>query len=246
MTARRESPLGDDWIPTHQCNTELRMEILSDLPFFRPLAQEAISRINRQFVERGYEAGDFIYMAGRKAQRLFVVADGYVKLMRHTLRGKDVMLDILAQGEFFGSIASANSDSYPETAQAQTPVCTLSISSSAFRAILEEHPTTALKVMDTMAARLQEAQEMVRQLSAYSVEQRIAHVLLRLGNKAGEDREMGRLIRLPLSRSDLASLAGTTPATTSRVMSAWQEQEVIQSGRKWIAIQDQAFLSSLE
>mgnify|MGYP006301696653 CR=1 FL=1 len=245
MNTRRESPLSEDWIPSHECSLDLRLEILGSLPFFNQLPEDEIIKINRTFLERGYEAGEMVYLSGSRGERFYVVADGYVKLLRHTLDGKDIMLDILKQGEFFGSLAPVEGGTYQETAQAQTPVCTLSIAREDFRNLLETHPAVALKVMDNMAHRLQEAHERVRQLSAYTVEQRIAYALLKLAEKAGERREIGRLIQLPLSRADLAALTGTTPETASRVMSSLQERGAVRSGRRWVAVYDQNYLASL-
>jgi len=245
MSTHRESPLSEDWIPSHQCSLDLRLEILGNLPFFNQLPEEEIPDINHAFVERGYEAGEMIYLSGSRGERFYVVADGYVKLTRHTLDGKEIMLDILKQGEFFGSLAPVKGGTYPETAQAQTPVCTLSIAREYFRDVLETHPKVALEMMDTMARRLQEAHERVRQLSAYTVEQRIAYALLKLAEKAGERSDLGRLIQLPLSRADLAALTGTTPETASRVMSSLQEEGAVRSGRKWVAVSNEDYLASL-
>lgn len=245
MNTRRESPLSADWIPRHKCSLDLRLEILSSLPFFNQLPEDEIAKINRAFVERGYEAEEVIYLSGSRGERFYVVADGYVKLIRYTLDGKEIMLDILKQGEFFGSLAPVEGGTYQENAQAQTPVCTLSIARKDFRNLLETHPAVALRVMDTMARRLQEAHERVRQLSAYTVEQRIAYALFKLAEKAGEQSDLGRLIQLPLSRADLAALTGTTPETASRVMSSLQERGAVRSGRRWVAVSDQNYLASL-
>ena len=227
------------------CDLELRLYILSRLPFFSGLPASTIREVNPLFTERGYTRGEVIYFEKSPANRLYVVADGNIKLMRHTLSGKDVMLDILDQGEFFGSLTQTEADTYAETAQAHTPVCTLSIEGSNFRQILNHHPPVAIKVMGIMAQRLRESQEMVRLLSTSSVEQRIAHVLLKLGDKLGETDDNGLLIQLPLGRGDLAELSGTTTETASRVMSQLQKEGLIRTGRRWVAIMDQPGLAAL-
>ncbi len=239
---RRKIPLDDDHIEPHMCDLDLRLYIIGRLPFFKELPLESILEINTHFTERGYTPGEMIYYEGEPAERLYVVADGYVKLMRHTRSGKDVMLDILEQGEFFGSLAHTESNEYAETAHAHTPVCALSIEGGDFRQVLNNHPQVALKVVDIMATRLQEAHEMVRLLSVSSVEQRLAHVLLKLGDKLGEPEDEGLLIQMPLGRTDLAELTGTTTETASRVMSQFQKDGLIQTGRKWVAITDKARL----
>lgn len=227
------------------CDLELRLYILGRLPFFSGLPDSTIRDINALFTERGYAVGEIIYFEKSPASRLYVVADGYVKLMHHTLSGKDVMLDVLNQGEFFGSLTHTEDDTNSETAHAHTPVCTLSIEGGDFRQILSHHPPVAIKVMEIMAQRLREAHEMVRLLSVSSVEQRLAHVLLKLGDKLGETDDVGLLIQLPMGRGDLAELTGTTTETASRVMSQFQKEGLIRTGRRWVAITDEPGLAAL-
>jgi CRP-like cAMP-binding protein len=78
----------------------------------------------------------------------------------------------------------------------------------------------------------------IKQLSAYTVDQRIAATLVRLANKLGEQKQKGVLIQLPFSRQDLAAMTGTTVETVSRVMSRFAEQGLISTGRKWVSLND--------
>jgi CRP-like cAMP-binding protein len=245
MSSRRKSPLDLEPIQPHMCSVELRLEILSQLPFFDGLPKIAIININQRFVERGFIAGETIYFAGDPAGHLYVVADGKIKLLRHSSSGKDVLLDLLTLGEFFGSLSSLEDDRYPDTAQAQTAACVLSIRSEGFRGILDEYPQAALKVLDITAERLKSAHETIRQLSAFPVEKRIAHTLLKLAGKIGRKDAVGLLIEVPLSRDDLAEMAGTTTETASRIMSQFQKDGLVESGRQWVAIKDLRRLADL-
>lgn len=245
MPTRRKSPLKIEVTGSHMCSVDLRLKILGRLPFFQDLPDAALEEINQSFHEIGYTGGEIICFAGDPAERLFVVADGRVKLVRHTTAGKDVLLDMLTTGEFFGSLAGLSDDVYPDTAQAQTPVCVLTIGKDAFRHILDRHPSVTLRVVDIMAARLRAAHERVRQLSISSVEERIAHVILVLSDKFGEQSEVGLLIQVPLTREDLASMAGTTPETASRVMSQFQKDGLVEAGRQWVAVCDRAKLETI-
>jgi CRP/FNR family transcriptional regulator, nitrogen oxide reductase regulator len=245
MTRRRKTPLEPETIEPAACTIDLRLEILQQLPFFAGLSAADIASINRQFREYGYRPGETIYLSGATGAYLYVVAAGKVKLLRHTVAGQDVLLDVLIPGEFFGSLTPGVGDVYPETAQAQTAVCVLAIGSHAFRTILQEYPGTAMAVLDLTAVRLQEAQETVRQLSAHPVEQRIAVTLLKLAAKLGQDADEGLLIQMPLSRDDLAQMTGTTTETASRIMSQFQREGLVRSGRQWIAIADRSRLESI-
>lgn len=238
MSERRTTPLTPEDTQPHMCSVHTRLAVLGKVPFFASLDARALDRVNAQFREVGYAAGKAIYFAGDSADRLYVVASGKVKLSRHTLSGQDVVLDILAPGDFFGSLAILGDATYPDTAQAQTAVCVLGIHAQEFQQVLFQHPSVALAVLQVTAERLHAAHESIRQLSAFSVERRIAAVLLKLAEKLGEPSEEGVLIQTPLSRQDLADMTGTTLESASRVMSQFQKQGVIRSGRQWVAIAD--------
>jgi len=218
---------------------------LKQLPFFAELTQSDIQAINQQFREYGYQPGETIYHSGDRAVNLYVVAAGKVKLLRHTLSGQDVLLDILVPGDFFGSLTTTSNEVLPDTAQAQTAACVLAITSEKFRDLLRQYAGVAVAVLDITATRLQEAQESVRQLSAYPVEQRLAVTLLKLVDKLGEPNELGLLIQMPLSREDLAQITGSTTETVSRIMSQFQKEGLIQSGRQWVAVSDRSRLEQI-
>lgn len=245
MTARRKSPLEINTTEAHACSVNLRLQILGQVPFFAGLPQTELEKINRLFREVGYGPSETICFAGDPAERLFVVADGRIKLMRHSLTGKNVLLDLLAPGEFFGSLSMLDDAVYPDTAEAHTQTCVLSISADDFRQILEQNPPVVLKVLDITAVRLRAAQEQVQQLSALPVEGRIANLLLVLGKKFDQPEAEGLLIQVPLAREDIAAMTGTTPETASRVMSQFQKDGLIRTGRQWVAISDQVVLEQI-
>lgn len=245
MAKRRRSPVEAETAEPQLCTIERRLEVLQQVPFFAGLPPEAVERINEHFVEKGYQPDEFIFLEGETAARLYVVASGKVKVLQHTLDGQEVLLDVLAPGEHFGSLTALGDDVYPNTAQAQTGVCALSISAGDFRKLLGAYPSIAVKVLDIVGERLRSAQDRVRQLSAYPVEQRIALTLLRLAEKLGEAHDEGLLIQMPLRREDLAAMTGTTTETASRTLRRLQQEGVVNTGRQWVAIADRERLQEL-
>ncbi len=238
MSGRRIIPITPEVAEPHLCSVDTRLKVLGRVPFFASLDPDKLNQVNRRFREEGFEAGAPIYFAGDPAQRLYVVASGKVKISRHTLAGQDVVLDLLAPGDFFGSLAVLGDATYPDTAQAQTGVCALGVDAQEFQQVLLQSPAVAVAVLQVMAQRLQTAHETIRQLSVFPVERRIAAVLLKLGEKLGEPHDEGLLIQTPLTRQDLADMAGTTVESASRVMSQFQKRGLIRSGRQWVAITD--------
>jgi CRP-like cAMP-binding protein len=220
------------------CSLEYRLKIIGRLPFFRHLPSEAIVEINRLFEDMDVPAEQTIYFEGDPGKHLHLVATGKIKLLRHTTLGRDVLLDILRGGEYFGSLALFGGRGYTDTAVAQTDCCILQISSSNFEKILNQYPDVSLKVLQAVGQRLEESQEIVKQLSVYSADQRIAAALIRLAKKMGEQKAEGMLIQLPFSRQDLAAMTGATVETVSRVMSRFADEGLVTTGRKWVELRD--------
>ncbi len=242
---RPRSPVRLDWVDPAVCSLDYRLKIIGRLPFFKHLPPEAVSRINSLFHDRDVSAGERIYFEGDEAGRLYLVAMGKVKLVQNLAPGREVLLDILHGGEYFGALPVLGKPAHTETAIAQTDCCILQITSTDFEAILTEHPDVTRRVLEAVSRRLAETQEVVKQLSAFSVEQRIASALLRLAGKLGEPRGSGVLIQLPFSRQDLASMTGSTTETVSRVMSRFSSQGLVKTGRKWVTLTDMDRLEEL-
>jgi len=245
MAVRRNIPIIIPEIEVESCTIGLREKVLAGVPFFQALSANSVRSINRRFVDRGFEPGSTIIREGDPAERLFVVALGIVKLFRTTDSGDTVLIDILGSGEYFGSLAGYGPARYEDSAIARSRVCALSIDAVAFRGILTEYSSVALKSVEALSNRLHLAQEMVRQLAGYSADARIAYVLLHLADKLGTPWKGNTLIQAPLTRDELASMAGTTTETASRAVSRMQKQGIITTGRGWIALADEDALRDL-
>lgn len=233
---RPKSPVRLDWVDPAVCSLEYRLKIIGRLPFFRHLPAEAISKINSLFHDFDTSADERICFEGDEAEYLYLVAMGRVKLVRDTGAGRQVLLDVLHGGDHFGSLSTLGGRTHTETAIAQTDCCILRISAADFDRILAEHPEVTRKVLEAVSQRLADSQEVVKQLSTYTAEQRIASALMRLAGKLGERRGEGVLIQLPFSRQDLAGMTGSTVETVSRVMSRFAEAGWVKSGRKWVTL----------
>jgi len=245
MAIRRSIPITLPDIDVESCTIEFREKVLAGIPFFQSLSVGNVRSINQRFIDRGFDPGSTIIREGEPAERLFVVALGIVKLFRNTDSGDTVLIDILGSGEYFGSLAGYGPSRYEDSAIARSRVCALSIDAAAFREILSEYSSVALKSVEALSNRLHLAQEMVRQLAGYSAEARIAYVLLRLADKLGTPWKGSTFIQAPLTREELASMAGTTTETASRAVSRLQKRGIITTGRGWIALTDRDALREL-
>ena len=242
---RRVSPLSQRANETDHCSLEEKREILGSLPLFVDLARAEITGVCALFHDRGYDPGQPVYLAGQAAARLYVVASGKVKLVRAGPGEQNLLIEMLGNGDYFGSLPRVGEDTYSDGAIAHVHSCILGIDAGDFHSILSKFPSVSLRLVEILAERLRRAHEQQEILGSYAVERRIAFTLLRLARKFGEKRRADTLIQLPLSREDLGEMAGTMTESASRMVSRLSREGIIHTGRRWIAVADIDRLSAL-
>lgn len=244
--ARKSNPVQPVRIdPGMHCSVEEQRRLLSLSPLFASLTPGEIETVQREIGQQHYNEGDAIQFAGDPAERISIVARGTVKLVRPTLDGTDVLLDLVGPGQGFGSLMELGDATYREDATAQTPVCVLHINSHTFASLMNQFPAIAIATLRFVSAKLIDARTTIEELSAYPVEQRLAAALIRLADRIGTQRDGDVLIELPLSRQDLADMTGSKVETVSRVMSDFRRSGWIESGRRWVAVVDHDALAGI-
>lgn len=235
--ARRHVPLRPMCAAPHSCSQAVRRQVLQQVPLFRGLDGMELEQVDARMTSLAWSQDQEVYTAGQRAEHLYVLASGRAKALRTTPDGGEHVVDLLAPGDLFGGLTLLGSRERTETVRAMTTLCALRVDTDAFRRILLEHPEVALRALEMTARRLEQARSSLSAQSLAPVPQRVAAVLLRLARKFGERRpDGGVLIQLPLSRADLASIAGSTPESVSRAMSRWRTAGIIDSGRRWTEI----------
>jgi CRP-like cAMP-binding protein len=101
---------------------------------------------------------------------------------------------------------------------------------------MERYSTLAFNALRILADHNQSLQQRYQELLTEKVEQRVAQALIRLTEQLGQPVPNGILIDLPLSREELAEIAGTTLYSVSRILSKWEEQRWVESGRERVVV----------
>jgi CRP-like cAMP-binding protein len=111
---------------------------------------------------------------------------------------------------------------YPATATAVDDSVVLVWPSASWPRLVAKFPALATNTLQTVGSRLQETHTL--EMSTQQVEQRVAYALLRLAKQSGRKVEHGVEIDFPISRQDIAQMAGTTLHTVSRILSGWEQR----------------------
>lgn len=217
---------------------------LAAVPFFAALSATELAAIAPCFAYRACAAHDVLFFEGEPPHRLYVVLDGFFKQVKHADDGRDVILHIAMAGDLVGGVAAFGRRPHPFTARAMTPSAVLAVAGAAFAQIMERHPSVARRTVDDLSARLIDAHEDLKSLAVERVDRRIARHLLRLAAQAGRPVPGGTAIGMPLTRQDVADMAGTTVETAIRVLSRWRREGMVVTAGGCLVIADRAALEA--
>jgi len=201
------------------------IDVLRQVSLFASLTNDQIVMVADWFRAEMFTTDTMIFLEGDPADRLWVVSAGQVKIVKHTSDAQENLLEVITPGEMFGG-AGLLLATHPATAVAMTSVTALSIERGPYLQLIRQYPDIALRIIQLLGDRLQAAMKM-RALAAERVDVRLANILLKLCAKVGAAVEEGTRINLPLSRQDLADMAGTTIETAIRVMSRFRKDGLV-------------------
>lgn len=214
-----------------------RLELLQRIPLFAALTTDQIASFADRFRVETFAADTFIFLEDDPADRLWVVQDGQVKIIKYSADGLENILEVILPGEMFGG-AGILFPVHPATAVAMTETTTLSLDREDYLQLARQFPDIPLRIIAILGERLRAAMKM-RALSTDRVDIRVAHILLKLCDKVGEPLPVGERvpsgektaqgvkINLPLSRQDLADMTGTTIETAIRIMSKFRKEGLV-------------------
>ena len=213
-------------------------ELLRRIPLFRRLSPALRARVSEVARTRTYDRGDLIFSEGDPSDVFIVIVAGRVKVFKSTPAGKEIILEIFGAGDPLGAVALYESLPFFASAIALEPTETLSIEQAAFFRLLEQDPAFVRGLLSGLTIRLAELTRRLADLSGARVDVRLARLFLKLCDRIGRQERGGIFVPMPLSRQELADLAGTTIETTIRIMSRWQKENVLYTEKDGFVVLD--------
>ncbi len=229
---------------THLSDQEL-LAYMANNTMFANLNQPLLETLLSVATLKKFESNQIILRQGEKAEFLFMLVVGRAKLTQLTADGTQILIRYIGPGQEGGTTSLLPGTLHPMTVQTMDKGAMLMWPQAVLADFIPNHPQIAINALQLLAQRNSELQRRYQELLTECVAQRLAHALLRLVTQAGHVVAEGVLIDLPLSREDLAQMAGTTLYTVSRTLSFWEQAGLIESGRQRILIKKVEELEAL-
>lgn len=213
-------------------------DLLRKVPLLAGLSDGDREALAAALARRRYGKGDIVMQKDEPGHSLFIVERGSVRIYVPSAQGNDLILAVLGPGDFFGDISLL--DGRPRSASAAVAVDTtlLMLERSDFIALITRRPAAAMAVLEAVARRLRETDEMASDLAFLDVAGRLAKRLLDLASAHGVERGGGVLIDLPVTQEEMANMIGVTRESVNRNLSDFKRLGLISSQGRRIIVRD--------
>jgi CRP/FNR family transcriptional regulator, anaerobic regulatory protein len=217
---------------------------VAKVPIFSDLTQEELEKISSLIIRKRYQKGEIIIHEDSCSERLIIINRGKAKAFRISAEGREQILYIFSEGDFFGERDLFRNSRAVYNVEAIEESDTCALNRNEFQKLLIDHPIIGAKIIEELSRRMELLENAMQGMGARSMDLRINSMLVQFAQKYGKRSDKGILVDLPLSREGIASYIGTTRETVSRKLGSLSEEGTIKLiGNRKILIYDMEALT---
>jgi len=211
-------------------------QTLLQAPMLRHLDPADQDRMISAGVERKLSSQQVLFCSGDRADAVYILTAGKIKLVRHTPQGKELLLHLVSPGQSFAEAAMLGDGTYPATAISLEPSAVFCWPRSRLIELLRNTPDLALGMVLSVSMWTRRLVTQLELLTQRRVEERLAIYLK--GRSGGERLVAGHEIILREPRNLIAAQIGTVPEVLSRTFRRFEESGLVEITSNKVRILD--------
>ncbi len=217
----------------------------TNIALFRNLPQSSLDTLNRALIWRKFRSGDEIIGRQSETRDVFFVVEGCVRVVLYSVLGREITLDDIVAGGYFGELAAIDGEPRSACVMAAENTVVASLSADSFRTVATENPDVAFAVMQRLATVVRTASGRILDLSTLGANNRVHGEILRLARLSDCDDSGKPMIKPIPVHGDIASRVSTTRETVARVMSELARQNIVQREKNHLLVLDMPQLEAM-
>jgi CRP-like cAMP-binding protein len=183
-----------------------------------------------------FKKKELIYTEGNNPNYLFLLQSGKVKSFRAHEYGKELIISLQKEGDFFGYTALLDETPYNESAEALEDSSVVLIPKEDFYALLNNNHGVMKRFVRLLSNEIQEKEEQLLKMAYSSVKKRVAEALVKLQKQYQQNSK--DVFSISISREDLANIVGTATESLIRTLSDFKHENLIEIKGSNISIKD--------
>ena len=196
-------------------------------PLFDGLSPDELALVTALSVTQSTRRGQVLFREGEPGAAVYFVQSGAVRLSRVSADGKLHMMSRVQPGEVFAEAVLFSQAPYPATAEVVVGGSVARLDNTALEELIHRIPQLGISFLRLMSTRLLEARQRGQELATGDVAARVRALLRRLAKDG---------VVLGYTREELASMAGTTRETFTRLLLSWQDAGLVDVDGRVIGI----------
>ena len=213
-----------------------KIDHLRNVPIFTALSDSDLNTIASKMVSRDYEKGQMILLEESTGETFFIITSGTVKVTRLSDDGREVILALLGESDFFGEMSLLDGEGRSANIVANEDAEVMTLSRRDFLEYLETYPKIAIALLEELAVRIRKSDQQIESLSLSDSEQRIGITLIRLAEERGTIKRGDVTVQNLPYQQDIANMAGTSRETVSRTLKLLEDKKLVKRNGSDITI----------
>jgi CRP/FNR family transcriptional regulator/CRP/FNR family cyclic AMP-dependent transcriptional regulator len=209
---------------------------LKNIPLFSTLSREQRGLIQSGCRTLSVSKDTVILHQKEHSDDLRVVLSGRVKVSLLSEDGREMVLDLLKDGDFFGELSLLDQEPRSATVTALDDSKILTLSREAFLNAIKGNPEIMLNILSVVVKRLRKADERIETLTFLDVKGRVAKMLTDLAHDKGEKQPDGGFkLQAPTHQWIASQIGASREAVTKAMKTLISEGLVTMQGREMLA-----------
>jgi CRP/FNR family transcriptional regulator len=220
------------------------LDVLRSVPLFADFEPTHLEELAKAVSTRQYAKHALLVREGEPGDAFFIVLRGSVAVVHIAADGRETILSLLKEHDFFGEMTVFDAAPRSASVKALTNVEVGVLSQRDILELIGRDAGIGRALVVKLAARLRAANAMIA-TSSQDVRSRIAGLLLDLSKNFGEPAENGTRIALRLTNQEMANMIGTTRETVNRTLNRFWDERLIDMRTAHIVVVDHEKLRTL-
>lgn len=198
--------------------------------------KDYLDTLKESRTENNYKKKQIIYTEGNLPSKLFYLRKGKVKTYKRNPDGKELVIGLYNQGDFFGYLPLLEGRNYRESAEAMEDATVAVIPRGEFEELVGSNPQVMKKFITILANNLNEREEHLLATAYNSLRKKVADTLVSIYDKYNPLLKEDFVI--DLTRENLASIAGVAKESMIRMLGEFRDERIISISDSIIHIED--------
>jgi CRP/FNR family transcriptional regulator len=221
-----------------------KLRLLSMVDILEPLSREEIKELSLRVPDTHIEQGRIFYTPYERAEALFMLKRGRVRIYRVSPDGKEFTLDVVGPGQVFGEMSLTAQRLENAYAEAMEPMVVCVLKREDLERLVMDKPQVGLKVMSVLSERLSRAEDRMEDMALKEVPARLASFVLQLIESEGVVTREGYKIPTRYTHRQLAAVIGSKRETVTKSFTQLQRAGAVELRRRRIHVKDIEALKS--